>query len=140
MRLLVCGSRGWHDEEAIETALRYFQTLAKDVLAEEFVLIHGHARSGADALADRIGRRLGLRVGQDLIRVPADWSRYGKAAGPIRNQQMLDEQHPDVVAAFRATGKSNGTDDMVRRSEKAGLPVHVIREGAQPFTLATRDA
>lgn len=140
MRLLVSGSRGWHDEEAIETVIRHFQALARNVLGEEFVLIHGHARDGADALADRVGRRLGLRVGQDLIRVPAEWKRYGKPAGVIRNQRMLDEQHPNVVTAFRATGKSNGTDDMIARAEKAGLPVHVIREGADALALVTRDA
>jgi hypothetical protein len=139
MRLLVSGSRGWRDEQSIETVIRYFQQLATVVLGQEFVVIHGHARSGADALADRVGQRLGLQVGKDLIRVPADWNRYGRPAGVIRNQQMLDEQHPDVVAAFRATGKSNGTDDMIARAERAGVPVHVIREGADALALTTRD-
>lgn len=50
----------------------------------------------------------------------ADWDKHGKAAGPIRNQQMLDEGKPDLVLAF-AGGK--GTDDMCRRARAAGVEV-----------------
>lgn len=51
---------------------------------------------------------------------PANWDRDGKAAGPIRNQQMLDEGKPDLVIAFPG-GK--GTADMVRRAKLAGVEV-----------------
>jgi len=50
---------------------------------------------------------------------PADWDKHGKAAGPIRNQEMLD-QHPDFVLAFPG---GNGTADMVARARRAGVPV-----------------
>lgn len=125
MRVLVTGSRGWHDESAVERAITQCQQIAKSA-GEEFVLIHGHSKNGADALADRVGLRLGLVPGKDLLRVPAAWKRYGRAAGPIRNQQMLDEHQPDVVLAFRATGKSNGTDDMIERARKAEVETHVF--------------
>lgn len=51
---------------------------------------------------------------------PADWDKHGKAAGPIRNQQMLVEGKPDKVLAIHG-GK--GTADMVFRARKAGIPV-----------------
>lgn len=51
---------------------------------------------------------------------PADWVTLGKAAGPIRNQQMLDEAKPDWVVAFPG---GNGTADMVRRARKAGVKI-----------------
>ena len=130
MRLLVSGSRGWQDAEAIAAMLRHFIRLSVDA-GEEFVLIHGHCPKGADALADRAGKELGLRVGEDLIRVPADWGRQKKAAGPIRNQQMLDEYAPDVLVAFRASGKSSGTDDMIGRAEKSGIAAHVMHNRAE---------
>jgi hypothetical protein len=58
----------------------------------------------------------------------ADWSTYGKAARPIRNQQMLDEGHPNLVVAFHyALDKSKGTLDMVSRARKAEINVIVIR-------------
>jgi hypothetical protein len=56
---------------------------------------------------------------------PADWTRYGRAAGPIRNKQMLDEGRPDQVMAFLAKG-SKGTKNMIEQAQKRGLPVHII--------------
>ena len=51
---------------------------------------------------------------------PADWQKHGRAAGPIRNQQMLDEGKPDLVVAFDG---GRGTADMIARAEKAGVRV-----------------
>lgn len=53
----------------------------------------------------------------------ADWTKYGKAAGPIRNKLMLDEQKPDLVVAFPG-GK--GTENMISIAEKDGVPVRRI--------------
>lgn len=49
----------------------------------------------------------------------ADWGKHGKAAGPIRNQQMLDEGKPDLVIAFEG-GK--GTAGMLLLAKRAGIP------------------
>lgn len=63
----------------------------------------------------------------NVEKYPADWEKYGKVAGPIRNQQMLDEGKPDVVYAFTDDlSNSRGTADMCRRANKAGVPVYVI--------------
>lgn len=51
---------------------------------------------------------------------PPDWDKYGNAAGPIRNQQMLDEGKPDLVVAFPG---GRGTADMVNKARKAGIEV-----------------
>lgn len=57
----------------------------------------------------------------------ADWDTHGKAAGPIRNQRMLDEGQPEIVFAFTDDlAASRGTADMVRRARAADLPVYVI--------------
>ena len=50
----------------------------------------------------------------------ADWNKHGKAAGPIRNQQMLEEGKPDLVVAFPG---GRGTADMVKRAREAGVKV-----------------
>lgn len=50
----------------------------------------------------------------------ADWYTFERAAGPIRNQRMLDEGRPDMVLAFPG-GK--GTADMMAKAEAAGVPV-----------------
>lgn len=58
---------------------------------------------------------------------PADWKRYGMAAGPIRNRRMLKEGKPDIVIAF-AGGR--GTADMVRQAKAAGVPVVKVAPAA----------
>jgi hypothetical protein len=60
---------------------------------------------------------------------PADWAKHGRAASPIRNQQMLDEGRPNLVVAFPG---GRGTADMVRRARSAG--VEVIEVDKPPIT------
>ncbi len=117
--VLICGSRTWTDKAAIE---RVIFSLDRDT-----IVVHGAAR-GADTLADEAALLWGL-----LRRpYPADWSKDGKAAGPIRNQRMLDENQDEIVRviAFRMPGESRGTDDMIRRAKSAGIPVTVIEPTA----------
>jgi len=126
----MCGSRGWKDPDPIHMV--FAQLMGESVRkGEELVLIHGDAK-GADRMAASIAPQFNARV----IAVPADWDAHGKAAGPIRNQKMIDDHDPDVIWAFRSTGKSNGTDDMVRRGERAGIQTHVWSEGQIPSGLA----
>lgn len=74
-------------------------------------------RAGADALAALWSAKIGL---SSHARYNADWSLYGKAAGPIRNQRMIDKGKPDLVVAFPG---GRGTADLVQRAEVAGVPV-----------------
>lgn len=53
---------------------------------------------------------------------PADWNKHGRAAGPIRNAQMLKEEKPDLVIAFPLPD-SIGTKDMIKQAKKAGVEV-----------------
>jgi hypothetical protein len=106
MRLLVSGSREFDDKAKM-------LSIIQDI--NPTLIIHGAAK-GADTLAGEIGDELGIPVDP----YPAKWSLYGKAAGPIRNQQMLDEGKPDLVIAFPTEG-CRGTWDMVRRAIKADV-------------------
>lgn len=108
-RVLVCGDRNWTDKESIRQEL--------DCFAKGTVVIVGGVR-GADTLASEAAKEIGFKV----LSFPADSKKYGKAAGRIRNQQMLDEGKPTIVPAFHANiEKSKDTKDMVRRAERAGL-------------------
>jgi hypothetical protein len=51
---------------------------------------------------------------------PAQWDRYGEAAGPIRNAWMLEFGKPDLVVAFPG---GRGTADMISKARKAGIEV-----------------
>lgn len=114
-RILVCGDRNWRDSSAIARELLTYPAGS--------VVIHGDCR-GADRMAGVWAEQYGFSV----ERFPAEWQKYGNAAGPIRNQRMLDEGKPDVVLAFHSDiAKSKGTADMVRRARRvAGLVVRVI--------------
>lgn len=110
-KVLVCGGRDYSDRSSVFAALDLVKAATS-----EMTVIQGGA-SGADALArEWCGRQTSIH----MVNEPADWRTHGRAAGPIRNQRMLDEYKPDVVIAF-AGGR--GTADMVRRAKAAGVPV-----------------
>ena len=117
MKVLVTGDRNWTDEDFIRDSL----TTLDVIESSKVVLIEGEAR-GADKISAKIARELGWQV----IPVPANWEKYGKAAGPIRNQEMLN-MDPDLVIAFHDDLKnSKGTKDMVNRAQKKGVKVTLI--------------
>ncbi len=116
MRVLICGSRTWADEAAIQRAL-------EDLSPGPATIIHGGAR-GADQLAGRIAARLGYAVKV----YEADWSR-GKRAGPERNLRMLDSK-PDLVLAFW-DGQSRGTAHTIAEARRRNIPVGVARARAR---------
>jgi hypothetical protein len=127
-RLCITGSRHWTDEDTIRAWL--------DHLTFQCVIIHGACPRGADAIVDRVARSYGRdEIGHfRIITFPVDTVLDGPwpSAGPKRNERMLVESVPDRVWAFRASGKSNGTDDCVRRAEARGIPVTTIRPGDRP--------
>lgn len=89
---------------------------------EQLVVISGMA-AGADAHAAEWARRNNV----ELAAFYADWAQYGRAAGPIRNRQMLTEGRPDEVVAFTLNlQKSKGTKDMVTVANDAGVPTTVL--------------
>jgi YspA, cpYpsA-related SLOG family len=125
MRVLVCGSRTFSDQEVIMTVLDGILEQSDVLMGHPMTVIEGGA-SGADEFAgDWAEYEVGLVFHE---RYPADWQRDGRAAGPIRNQRMLDVGKPDVVWAFvdRPLAESQGTADMVRRARKAGIPTYVV--------------
>jgi NADPH:quinone reductase-like Zn-dependent oxidoreductase len=115
MRVLITGGRDFADRDLL------FETLDRLHAVHGFtVLIHG-AASGADTLAGEWAKECGVEV----IARAADWKKHGRAAGPIRNQEMLKE-NPQMVIAFPG-GK--GTANMVAIAKKAGIEVMVIESG-----------
>lgn len=111
VRVIVTGSREWTNKHEMRRVL--------GGLPLGSTVVHGGAR-GADSIADEVARELGLEV--EVF--PADWEQYGKRAGHIRNQQMVDAG-ADYCLAFPLPG-SRGTYDMMERAERAGIFVSVF--------------
>lgn len=112
IRLLVCGGRLYEDVETLRDALD-----AVHARENVRVVLHGGA-IGADELAGMWAAGRGIKVA--VFR--AEWTTYGRAAGPRRNQVMIDHGRPDLVVAFPG---GPGTADMVRRAEAAGVRVEL---------------
>jgi hypothetical protein len=112
-RLLICGDREWTDEKAIEAIIDCYRAFPPGMEC----LIHGNCR-GADRIAGKIAKAKGIKV----LAFPADWDRHGPKAGAMRNRQMLNEGHPNLVIGFHNhISDSKGTKDMLQAAQKAGI-------------------
>lgn len=123
-RLLIAGSRNhqWtpYDSHALLIAVR--KILEKTHKLP--VLVHGGA-TGADTEAARVGQQL-LNLPTEVHR--ADWSKYDRAAGPIRNKEMVN-CGADLCLAFPDHPKgqgSRGTWNCIDLAHQAGIPVYVV--------------
>lgn len=116
IRIIVCGGRSYTDFKRVCSVLDDVVTLLHE---RPLYVVHGAAR-GADSLAARWANMSGF----DCITFPADWENDGRAAGPIRNQRML-EAGARCVVAFPG---GRGTADMMRRGRKAGVPILDVAE------------
>jgi len=115
MNVLVCGSRGWSKVAPIH------QELSK--LPKDTTIIEGGA-NGADTIAGKVA----LKIGLDLVIFMANWTKYGKVAGPIRNGKMLAWCKVDRVLAFTENPPTRGTQNMIDQATKAGIEVRVFTE------------
>jgi hypothetical protein len=109
-RILVCGGRDYADADRV--AIELDQLHRRHGID---LIIEGGAR-GADSLA----REWAATSGVACMTVNADWKALRRAAGPIRNQRMIDQGKPDLVMAFPG---GRGTADTVRRAKAAGIEV-----------------
>lgn len=112
MIVLVCGGRNFNDKQFIFTCLDNY-----NLIWEIETILNGGA-TGADMWSSHWAKQNNIPV----IEMPAEWKKYGRKAGPLRNQKMLDEYHPELVIVFEG-GK--GTKDMITRALDAKLFVEM---------------
>ena len=126
IRAIIAGDRNWADSELEFKIRSLLQQIPLDPTGRRIAeIVHG-ACYGVDLTADRIAREMGFTVWS----FPADWNQYGRAAGPIRNKQMLDfaGQGQVVVYLFHKNiEQSKGTKNMMNQAKKKGVPVFLIK-------------
>jgi len=110
-RLLITGSRTWDKPDVIKKLLVKVYNEVKD---RDPILVHGTAR-GADEMSSKIWLELGGAVEAH----PADWDQFGKQAGFVRNQQMVDLGANLCIAFIK--DNSRGASNCARLAEKAGI-------------------
>lgn len=116
MRVLVTGSRSWTDETVVHKALA---AVAETTPAGAMTVVHGGAR-GADLIAAGYAVRCGFVVEEHL----ADWNRYGRRAGMIRNALMV-KAGADLCLAF-IRDNSPGATACAEMARRAGISVVVF--------------
>jgi hypothetical protein len=113
MIILCCGDRKWRNRDLV------FEVLSQYPIHS--TVIHG-ACGGLDWIADKVATDIGMAS----FRFYPKWATYGKAAGPIRSQRMID-YGPDVVLAFHDNlCDSKGTAGTIRRARKAGIETKIF--------------
>lgn len=112
MKTIIAGGRDFNNWELLRTECDRIN------ISE---VVSGKAQ-GADLLGECYAAHRNLPV----TVFPADWFTHGRAAGPIRNQQMAD--YAEQLIAFW-DGKSKGTGDMIRKAKEKGLIVKIVRYG-----------
>jgi hypothetical protein len=124
--VLICGGRNY-GRFPIRPTLGQIAHAEKEafILRETLDQLHRERRfrkviDGAAPGADRLAHQWATARNIPTLRFRADWRMHGKAAGPIRNAQMLRDGKPDLVIAFPG---GSGTEDMIRQARAAGVEV-----------------
>lgn len=117
-RVIIAGTRYFNDYSLLkETANRL---LADKITAGYSIVIVSGGCAGADLLGERYARENGYSID----RYPAEWEKYGRKAGIMRNAVMAD--NADALIAYW-DGISRGTKNMIDEARKRGLAVRIKR-------------
>ena len=105
MKVIIAGGRDFDNKQMINEAMAQLNILVTEIVC------------GDAAGADTLGAVWANENGIPVKHFPADWDRYGSAAGSIRNKQMAE--YADYLVAFWDM-KSSGTRDMITQMQQIG--------------------
>ena len=118
IKVIIAGTRDFDNYELLKQKMD--KLLAGRVRNNEKIIIISGTARGADKLGERYAREKGYKV----ERYPADWNKYGKRAGYIRNEQMA--KVADACVCFWDE-QSKGTKHMIDLAKKYNLALRVIK-------------
>lgn len=132
LKIIIAGSRHISDvsliEPAVIAALRekgpYLDYLAVDLFGWPCAV--AEVVSGGANGVDLLGEQWAESRGIPVKRFPADWRKYGRRAGPLRNREMAEYVGPrESLLVALWDGESRGTADMVKTAEAVGVTTFV---------------
>lgn len=115
-KVIIAGGREFNDYNLM---CKKVDRILSNKNTSEIEIISGNARG-----ADKLGEKYAKDNNISLMCFPADWNKYGKRAGYIRNEQMAKEAN--ALIAFW-DGKSKGTKHMIDIARSKGLLIRVIK-------------
>ena len=114
MKVIIAGSRNFTDYKKLCKICNHILQDQTDI-----EIVSGAYYKGADKLGEEYAKETGYK----LTKFPADWKRFGRAAGPLRNEQMAN--YADALIAFW-DGKSKGTKHMIDLAKSRRLNTMII--------------
>jgi len=127
--LIITGSRTFpnlHDTGYLFLSQQIFDYWSLTVKREPLTVVHGDCPTGPDAWAKHIAGAVAPQYKKPIYeeRFPADWKTHGKAAGPIRNENMIriiSQEYPSMVSVYGMALRyrdSRGTSHAISMFEK----------------------
>lgn len=113
MKTIIAGGRN------ITNYLHIAYVVSQSGWQSEITTVVSGGAPGVDALGEQWAKSAGVPV----VKFPADWRTYGKAAGPIRNEQMA--KYADALILVW-DGKSKGSASMKRLAQNYGLKIFEV--------------
>lgn len=127
MKVIVAGSRDGVDKDWVFFILT--EALSDEIADLEIV-------SGTARGADQYGEEWAYAVNVDVKQFPADWEKYGKRAGFLRNAEMA--RYADMLIAFW-DDESKGTAHMIKVMTDLKKPVHIYSVDGADYEFETED-
>ena len=114
LKVVIAGYRNFDNYYVLK---EYVDACLTEFEQQEFTIISGHCKG-----VDLMGERYAKEKGYSLEIYPADWKKYGRAAGPIRNKQMAE--NTDILIAFTCD-KATGTKNMISNAKKLDKKIFI---------------
>lgn len=118
MNVVIGGYRNFENYEIFKS---FVYSCLNELESNEITILSGHCK-GVDLMGERYAKEKGLV----LEIYPADWKKYGKAAGPIRNKKMVEKAN--IVIAF-VCERAKGTKNLIAQAKKLDKKVFVKEIG-----------
>ena len=119
--VIICGSREYENYELLKEKCNTI--LSRKLIDPDIkvVIISGCAK-GADSLGEKYASEIGL----EILKYPADWDKYGKRAGYLRNKQMAEIGNAVIAFMVPGENKNRGTKNMISLARASNLLVREI--------------
>jgi predicted Rossmann-fold nucleotide-binding protein len=115
MKIIVAGSRDITNYDSVKKAIKIGRSFFEGEITE---IVSGGCRG-----VDQLGELFAFYNDLPIKLFEAQWKKYGRAAGPIRNKEMA--KYADGLIALLPGGESRGTKNMIELAQKANIPVFI---------------
>jgi len=117
----IVGSRRRNTTRDLEATRKIFNEAYED----GDILVSGGCPKGGDRFCEVFAEELGLTIeNEKLVVHEAEWKRYGRGAGMIRNTYIADDS--DILIACVAEDRTGGTEDTIKKFEKRGKSAMLV--------------